>query len=74
MIRRLWLCPRCRKRYYIQPKSRDERDIIACVQIAGFALRQCMRCGWVMTIKGEQPESESQERTGKNKMNGGTEK
>lgn len=44
-------CPRCGKMYYIAPNTRDCYDIIECIQIAGFALRHCARCGWVFKIE-----------------------
>lgn len=50
-IARRWNCPNCKKQYYIKPNSNDECDIVECVQIAGFALRHCERCGYVMTIR-----------------------
>ena len=50
-IKRRWNCPNCGKQYYIKPNTNDELDIIECVSIAGFALRHCGRCGWVMKIE-----------------------
>lgn len=44
-------CPRCGKMYYIKPGTRDCLDICECINIAGFALRHCARCGWVFRIE-----------------------
>lgn len=49
-IARRWICGRCGKQYNIKANSQDERDIVECISIAGFALRHCERCGWVMQI------------------------
>ena len=48
--RRHW-CPRCGTMYYIKPGTRDCLDICECINIAGFALRHCARCGWVFEIR-----------------------
>ena len=50
-VKRRWRCPNCGALYYIRPKTMDEWAIIESIQVAGFALRCCSRCAYVMAIK-----------------------
>ena len=65
-------CPRCGKMYYIKPGTSDCFDICECINIAGFALRHCARCGWVFQIvPREDPEVAAIRERWKNRANHG---